>query len=379
MAMTVTRQQFLELLKAGLWGEKADSSLFKEGADWREILKTACQQTVQAVILDGIETLPEEAWPPKEVIHRLMMDRTRNARMHDLLNKTLNEVVRALDYAGIPSVLLKGQGVAQNYAKPESRSCGDIDLYVGEENFKRACEVIAGMKNESLEIGIECDHHVQVSLNSVEIELHKKADYMPGERMNRDLQEWTRSSIDDNFGSGSLPFWDNAGTKISLAPATFDAFFILHHAVRHMTTGGIGFRQLCDWTMYLHCNHTHIDSEALKGKLEQYRMTAVWEEFGLLAINHLGLPADELPLSPASSVSTKTQKILDQIFISGNFGHADTNRKKKREEGYIKRKWRTFHYQIARLIKLYGLFPEYSVSFCIGWISEACKRLINRQ
>jgi hypothetical protein len=377
--MTATRQQFLELLKAGLWGERADGSLFKEGADWRKILKTARQQTVQAVILYGIETLPEEAWPPKEVIHRLMMDRTRNVQMHRLLNSTLNDVVQTLDSAGIPSVLLKGQGVAQNYAKPESRSCGDIDLYVGECNFTRAIEVISGMKNDSLKVGVECDHHVQISLNQVEIELHKKADYMPGTRMNRDLQQWTIESIDSNFGTGSLPSWDNAGTKVSLAPATFDAFFILHHAVRHMTTGGIGFRQLCDWTMYLHRNHAHIDAEALKNKLERYHMTAIWQEFGILAVRHLGLPIEELPLAPASTDSSKTGKILDQIFISGNFGHADTNHKEKKEEGYMKRKWRDFSYQSSRLMMLFSIFPSYSFRYFLRWANGGVCRLLSHK
>ena len=375
--MTRTRQQFLELLRAGLWGERADESLFREGADWKKILKTAREQAVQSVVMDGIETLPAEAWPPREIIHRMMIDRTINIQMHGLLNRTANEVVEALDAAGITSVLLKGQGVAKNYARPESRSCGDIDLYVGEYNFTRAIEVISGMKNDSLKVGIECDHHVQISLNQVEIELHKKADYMPGTRMNRDFQQWTIESIDNNFSTGSLPSWNNAGTKVSLAPATFDAFFILHHAVRHMTTGGIGFRQLCDWTMYLHCNHAHIDIDALKSKLERYHMRAIWQEFGILAVRHLGLPIEELPLAPASTDSSKTGQILDQIFISGNFGHADTNRKYNRKAGYMKRKWRDFSYQSSRLIMLFRLFPQYSAHYFMSWASGGIGRLLS--
>lgn len=377
--MTRTRQQFLELLRAGLWGEKADESLFREGADWKKILKTAREQAVQSVVMDGIETLPAEAWPPREIIHRMMIDRTINIQMHGLLNRTVNEVAEALDAAGIPSVLLKGQGVAKNYARPESRSCGDIDLYVGECNFRRAIGVISGMKNDSLKVGIECDHHVQISLNQVEIELHKKADYMPGTRMNSDLQQWTIESIDSNFSTDSLPYWDNAGTKVSLAPATFDAFFILHHAVRHMTTGGIGFRQLCDWTMYLHCNHANIDIAALKSKLERYHMRAIWQEFGILAVSHLGLPIEELPLAPASTDSSKTEKILDQIFISGNFGHADANRKDNRKTGYMKRKWRDFTYQSSRLIMLSRLFPQYSTHYFMSWASGGIRRLLSRK
>ena len=55
--MTRTRQQFLELLRAGLWGEKADESLFREGADWKKILKMARVQAVRSLVLVGIDIL----------------------------------------------------------------------------------------------------------------------------------------------------------------------------------------------------------------------------------------------------------------------------------------------------------------------------------
>lgn len=372
--MTRYQQQFIELLRAGLWGEKADESLFRGGVDWKEVLKIARQQTVQGVVCDSIETLPAELWPPKEVLHRLMMDRTKNVQMHGLLNRIVKDVVAELDSNGVPSVLLKGQGVAQNYRRPESRSCGDIDLYVGMDNFHKAGEIIGRMTGE--EAGPESDHHIQLHFKGVEIELHKKADYMPGVSMNRDLQAWTVASLDQNSGTPRLGSWDNSGTAVQLAPATFDAFFILHHAVRHMTVGGIGFRQLCDWTMYLHKHHAEIDIVMLQKKLERFRMTSVWEEFGILAVNILGLPAEELPLAPARMDSAKTEKILRQIFISGNFGHADSKRKDKSKTTYIKRKWRSFRFQSLRLMKLTGLFPKFMLTFCLGWISEASIRLM---
>lgn len=369
--MTRYQQQFIELLRAGLWGEKADESLFRGGVDWKEVLKIARQQTVQGVVCDSIETLPAELWPPKEVLHRLMMDRTKNVQMHGLLNRIVKDVVAELDSNDVPSVLLKGQGVAQNYRRPESRSCGDIDLYVGMDNFHKAGEIIGRMTGE--EAGPESDHHIQLHFKGVEIELHKKADYMPGVSMNRDLQAWTVASLDQNSGTPRLGTWDNSGTAVQLAPATFDAFFILHHAVRHMTTGGIGFRQLCDWTMYLHKHHAQVDTSLLQEKLERFRMTSVWEEFGILAVNILGLPAEELPLAPARMDSAKTEKILRQIFISGNFGHADSKRKDKSKTTYIKRKWRSFRFQSLRLMKFYNIFPEFILSYCINWLHTSTK------
>ena len=80
--MTVSQKQFIELLKAGLWGEKADENLFHGAVDWKEILKIAREQTVQGIICDSIGALTCEPAPPKEMLHRLIMDRTRNMQMH---------------------------------------------------------------------------------------------------------------------------------------------------------------------------------------------------------------------------------------------------------------------------------------------------------
>lgn len=373
--MTHTQQQFLALLRSGLWGTPPDAELFKGNVDWKSILRIAIDQTVQIIVADGIETLPKELWPPKETILKLMMIRVKTEQMHKLLNTTLNQITEALNERNIPSVILKGQGVAQNYPRPTSRMCGDIDLYVGEDNYDQACNIIANLDTRQ-RAGTECDHHMHLQVNGVEVEVHRYADFMPGKRMNRSIQDWTTESIGKQSVWNELPIWNNEDTRITLAPRTFDAFFILHHAVRHMITGGVGFRQICDWTMFLHKHHAQIDTIMLREKLEHFRMTSVWQEFGLLATNILGLPAEELPLAPSSMNSSKTEKILRHIFISGNFGHADGNRTDNNKGTYIKRKWRSFRFQSLRLIKLLGLFPKFILSFCIGWLSEASIRLI---
>ena len=374
--MTTEQQQFLELLRAGLWGKPADPTLFPIGStDWKTITRIGMEQAVPVIIMDGMETLPQEHWPSKEIMLRLMMLRVKTSQMHLFLNNTLNQIVEALNAEGIPSALLKGQGVAQNYLKPESRSCGDIDLYTGQDNYTRACEIIESLDDETSH-AIECDHHMHMQLNGIEVELHRQADYMPGKRSNGKMQEWTKESIDANFGTDALRSWNNNGTDIKLPSPTFDAFFILHHAVRHMTVEGIGFRQICDWIMYLDRHHDKVDTELLEKKLKEFNLTQVWKEFGLLAINILGLNAEHLPLHQCRMKSRKTYELTRHIFISGNFGKFDTNIKNRSKTTYLKRKWRSFRYQSSRLFKLLGLFPKFIITFCIGWLVESTLRLI---
>ena len=275
--MITAQIQFLELLKAGLWGRPADPALFPIGyTDWDTVLNIAKEQTVAVIITDGIETLPADRWPKKDVMMKLMMLRIKTGQMHQLLNATINQIVHALVAENIPSVILKGQGAAQNYIKPESRSCGDIDIYTGTKGYERACEIISCMNPRGNKAGEESSRHMHLCLNGVEIEIHRLASRMPGKKLNRSFQHWTKANIDDFWESDALRSWDNNGTNVRLATPTFDAFFILHHAVRHMFSEGVGFRQFCDWAMYLHKHHKEIDTDELKKRIKEFNMEDVW-------------------------------------------------------------------------------------------------------
>ena len=292
--MTISQQQFLELLRSGLWGKAADTTLFQKGVDWKAVLRIATEQTVQVIVADGIETLPEELWPPKEIMIKLMMIRIKIQQMHNLLNATLNQIVEALNAENIPSVLLKGQGVARNYIKPESRSCGDIDIYIGRENFAKGCDIIRNLNKEEQTDTPESEQHMHLELNGVVIEVHKIASVINQRSKAEDFEKWTNNSTIRHLDT----FYENQGTRINLPDPTFNAFFILYHVVRHMFSEGVGFRQICDWSMFLHKHHQKINATELEKRLKEYRLTAIWKEFSILAHKVIGVPKEHIPLYP---------------------------------------------------------------------------------
>ena len=379
MPMNRSQTQFLELMRAGLWGVAADPDNFKpDSTDWRAVLRIAKEQTMMVVVTDGIETLPKELWPPKEVMMKLAMMRVKTSQAHQLLNSTIAQIVAALEADGVHSVLLKGQGIAQNYRRPESRTCGDIDLYTGLGGYTRAYEIIEALhEGRPHKEAAECTHHLHTDLNGVEVEIHRQTSFLHGKRMDANFQEWSKQSLDELFGSEALEMWDNGGTAVALAPATYNAFFILHHAVRHMTTEGVGFRQICDWVMLLHKCHSQVEVQLLSRKLKELRMERIWAEFGRLAVNYLDLPADELPLAPANLAPTRrTHKLLQHIFISGNFGRFDANGRDHSQVPYLVRKWRSFTFQSKRLVKLFRLFPGYATAYMWHWFTGAVVRFV---
>lgn len=377
LSMTLAQQQYLELLRAGLWNKPADQSLFQGEVDWKAILRTSHQQTTNIIVADGIDTLPASLCPPKPRIFKLAIKRTENTLMHQLLNKTINQVVQALNAEGIPSVLLKGQGVAQNYRNPESRMCGDIDLYVGRENFLKAYDILGTIEGIKMPETSECSSHILAELGEVVIELHHKTCVLYGRKTDTSWQEWTRANLDSKMRTGQLPAYYNNGELIEIPDPTYNALYILMHAVRHLISEGIGFRHVSDWTMFLYCHHDKVDRELLAQKLQEYRMEAVWKEFAVLVHTHLGLPKEYIPLYPAAHAS-RTDILASHIFDSGNFGRS-SDKKRSHDKSYVKRKWRNFCFQTSRLIKIFSLFPLITISHGWSWFTSALLRFARKK
>ena len=374
--------QFLELLRAGLWGVDANPDNFQPGyTNWKVITYLAFEHAVNVIIADALEALPKECCPPEDIILRFAMSRTKTLQRHKLLSATINQIVKAFDEHGVHSVLLKGQAVAQNYRNPLSRICGDIDLYTGLEGYDKAVEIIASFNHGKEHVyAEECLYHMHTCLNDIDVEIHRQASFIHGKRLNANFQEWTRESIDQLFGTGKLETWDNDGTAIALPTPTFNAFYVLHHAVRHMTTEGIVFRQICDWMMILHKYHSQIDADLLRRKLKELRMVTVWEEFSRLAVNFLGLPKEALPIPIGNLEPTHvTYKLLDHIFIPGNFVDSEPKVRKRSNMPYLKWKWRSFTYQANRLLKLFRLFPAYAATYMWHWTTGALVRAVLRR
>ena len=376
--ITVVQKQFLELLRAGLWGGCPDVTLFQGEVNWKAIFKIAREQAVQVLVADGLEALPEHLAPKKETIYKVAIRRTTNSLAYKVQKSLINRITTLFNEEGIPSILLKGQGVAQNYQKPESRMCGDIDIYVGMDNFHKACEILRREGAEELIHQDEHESHIAFDLDDKTIEVHKKSDVIRGRKLNDSFQKWTTIHLDAKLADGTLPKWNNDGTLINIPDPTYNAFYIIHHAVRHMLGEGIGLRHVCDWMIFLHTHQDQIDKEELKAKLAEYKMATAWGQFGALATKYLGFPEEHLLVPPINQNESKAELLLQHIFSTGNFGQY-SKEKRDSKSRYLKRKWHNFRFQMSRLFKLYRILPDYTLNFGCGWFTNAVYRFFRNK
>ena len=415
--LTHTQLQFLVLLRAGLWAKpvnidelldpekyqstenknkpqnkrnnkkNTESSNNSQGIviDWPAIYRISREQTVVGLIADAIGTLPAEMMPPKAIAQRFAIDKLSIERSHQQLNTALNTIVQFLNAQGIPHVLLKGQGVAQNYPNPTSRTCGDIDLYVGKQYYKQACNLI--IKDFQGRLIAECTHNMEISLKGITIEIHHIADMMVNPRKDKQFQEWTKRQLDANFTTTSIPAeenrttpfntWNNNGVQINRPPVLFDAVFIMTHMLRHMFYEGVGLRQLCDWTMHLHHNHETINAQQLQTILNELDLTKAWTVFATTAYSILGLPSEEIPLNQIESSKDHSERVLKVMFETGNFGHYNKKATQSTNSNYIIHKWKRFKYHFSYNLKIWPIFPKLMLIFTATWFKKGIKTVIH--
>lgn len=335
--MKLEEQQFLALLRAGLWDIPVGATLFSETTDWKGVFALAAHHTVKGIVADAVNKLPFPYQPPLPLLRELAFYLSRNRMYHARHNAVLAEINCKLMHDGVDSVLLKGQGVAINYPDSTLRHCGDIDLYIGQENFERSISRVLLWEDSGCEDMLVAKHY-GFSYKGISVELHCMAEFLYLPWRNRYLQRWTKKYLQrEELRQVAI----DERTTVFLPPYQFDALYILGHAWHHFVfLNGIGLRQICDWVMYLHRYHREINNTLLEQDLKKLGLWQGWCLLGYIAVNYLGLPPAELPFYD-ESVKEEADKVMRRILTESCGQEAGLS-------GYIGRKKEALYRMFGR-------------------------------
>ncbi len=342
------------LLKSAMWGIPV--SVPHDFKDWGLLFRLAKSQSVLALVADVIlsdkETSSRISEKGQERLRSFMM---ANIMTAERLGTLISESVKLLRKAGIRPVLLKGQGLAAYYPDPRLRQCGDIDLYIGNDDYRKAYEIFKPLATKiddirKLDIGI----HFDVNVGNLDIEVHRYTEVYKGRNLNRIYQNAAIHGTRENTVTMNFN-----GVEVETPSDVFNAFYIFGHMFRHFLYEGVGLRQLCDWMMFLHVRRDHIDTYELASLIDAMDMRKPWQAFGCVLVDVMGLPKEEFPLYD-SRYSSLVDKIVRRVLYEGNFGmRRDLFQNKK--HNYLIDKARSFFSHFVRLYELFSLFPKHAL------------------
>ena len=350
-----SEETYLAWLHHALWGGNAPTAV--DG----EVLRIAALQKTRGLVFNAL--LKSDITLDQDTRLRMQQFLVQTIFTHKKLDSALVRVMTALREADIPAVLLKGQGLARNYPDPQMRECGDIDLYIGPERLEEAIRVLRPVV-ERVDERIHADKHCTFGIGSAIIELHKRSSLTYSRR----LERFYHALETEGCSRGLVPL-DFDGVQVDTPEPTFNAFYVFFHAWDHFLECGIGLRQLCDWALLLHAQRAQIDRERLGTILDGMQVRRPWQLFGCIAVEVLGLPAEEMPFYDARRSRT-SRRILRLILQEGNFG---TGRRSlsRRPNNFFFGKAYTFFCTFGRCCKLLPLAPgQVSKRF----VSASCRR-----
>lgn len=365
MSRDIIQQQFLELVKTGLFPDH-NARILPHGnsVDWDMLYQLAEEQSVMGLIAAGIENLPASERPSKEVVLQFIGSTFQLEQRNKAMNTFVAKLMEQLRAEDIYAILVKGQGIAQCYEKPLWRACGDVDLLLSESNYERAKELLCPLATD---VETEYTHfkHQGMNIDGWVVELHGTLHSRLSKRVDRLIDEVQK----DVFYGGNVRSWDNSGTQVFLPSPDNDVIFVFTHILHHFFFEGIGLRQICDWCRLLWTYKDSLNHKLLESRIRKMSLMSEWKAFAAFVVKWLGMPVEAMPLFEDTdnhnvNLDKKADKICKFVLEVGNFGHKQ--RRDYSGMSYLKRKFVSVWGRLSDMLRHFQLFPKDSIVFFGG-------------
>lgn len=347
---------FLELVRAGLWEKEARLVQFGNIV-FEEIYRLAEEQSVIGLVTAGLEHI-KDVKVPQEIVLQCIGDSLQLEQTNKAMNLFIAELMEKIRNADIYTLLVKGQGLAKCYEKPLWRSSGDVDLFLSDDNYKRAKDLLVPIASD-VEKEYVREKHLGMTIDGFVVELHGTLYSGLSSKIEKGLDEIKKAV----FYEGKVRAWTNCGTQVFMLAADEDVVYVFTHMLQHFFKEGLGLRQVCDWCRLLWTYKDALNRGLLEKRLKKAGLLSEWKAFGAFAVEYLGLPKDAMPFYSADAKwKKKASRICVFILEVGNMGH-NRDRSFYEKYPYMIRKGVSMGRRCGDLFRHARIFPFDSLRF----------------
>lgn len=305
--MIEVQEKLLKILSDVLWRKTPEHTYSEQ--EWDGILSAAEDQGVLFLVLQGCASIRQQlsaaGW--LKCRSKLISTMINNESLMAVQSK----VVDLMQNEGISCAVLKGASLSACYYNPSARALGDIDLLVPAQFVEQASEILVSQGFHAPEDSFAHPYHIDFYKNSVVVELHYAVSTFPdspaGTEAKQYMETWQEQLQQKHIGNHTFQCLSDSHQALSL----------LLHMERHMTTGCIGLRQLCDWATFL----TSVMPDYFANQiLPELKLCGLKEFAGVLtgtAICYLGLNS-AYGMHFQSVRERDIQAMIDEILRAGS-------------------------------------------------------------
>lgn len=281
-----------------------------ERIDWKTIEELANKHGLLAVVVDGIECLPEQQRPPKTLLLEWIGNTLQSyEQRYTLYEKAIGKLAGFYNQHRYKIMLLKGYACSLDWPKSEHRPCGDIDIWL----FGKQKEADTTLTQEK---GIKVDsshhHHTVFDWCGFSVENHYDFVNIYAHKSSAELEKIFKELGQDDKHRVEIPDTSTgSATKVYLPSPNLHALFLIRHMVSHFAAAEITLRQVLDWAFFVEKHTKEIDWDWLLELLDKYHMREFFNCINAICVEDLGFSATIFPY--VQYLPDLKQKVLSDI------------------------------------------------------------------
>lgn len=284
--MKVIEDTFLHIVRLGIG--TADRVTFPEKINWSEIEALAEKQGLSAIIVDGIEKLPESIRPPKEILLQWIGNTLQCYEYrYEKYCSSMSGLASFYNQHSFQMMVLKGYACALNWPKPEHRPCGDLDIWLFGKQ-KDADTQLA--KEKGIKVDSSHHHHTVFNWGDITVENHYDFINTKDLKSSKELEVYFKELGKDDSNTVEL-----YGQKVYLPSPNLQALFLLRHNLLHFVSTSMNLRQILDWGFFVEAHGKDVDWKWLLDILEKYKMKEFFDCVNAICTEDLGFDSRIFP------------------------------------------------------------------------------------
>lgn len=337
MNVFVIEQLFFELLRVAI---KVQNTLSRipSAEEWDKLYRMSKKQSLVGISFAGIQRVVEyekiyHCGMPELLYFTWMGMAAKIQQRNEVVNRQCVELQEKLSADGFRSYIMKGQAVGSLYGQIGLlRQSGDIDVFLegGLNKVLAYARTYGGVaKVNELEMSVSI-------FSDTEVEFHYRPFIMRNPFKNRRLQKYFETQEKKQF-SNYLILDKEKGLSICAPTVEFNLVHQLVHTYHHFITEGVGLRQLMDYYFVVQASNAEDIRECKKIVenlgLNRFASALMW------VIKTVFVGHDNDIFFPWRPNEKDGRLLLEEILLSGNFGHTD-----ERAKNIQTSRWKAFWY-----------------------------------
>jgi hypothetical protein len=279
------QEVFFSLIRAGIGHH---IGLIPVNIDWPAIQDFANEQGLAAIVIDGVDMLPEDKRPPKEMLLEWIGEVLQDYEYrYNVYCRAIADLASFYNSHGYKMMVLKGYGCGLNWPHPENRPCGDIDIWLFGQQKEADSALI---KEKGITIDSSQHHHTVFLWRDFMVENHYDFINVHHHKSNVELEMILKKlGTDDSF------FVEVCGEKVFIPSPNLHALYLLRHSMSHFASTGLNIRQLLDWAFLVKSYYKEIDWSWLVNELKRFGMKELFDIFNAICVEDFGFPSSIFP------------------------------------------------------------------------------------